>query len=207
MTSETLPTSSGEATIRAISFLVLFACLASLPRAAAAQREDATPRPGDRVRLWAPFSGLAGDEAVWVGRRDGELRLRPDGEVRTVPVRDVERLEVERRTGSHLGVGALIGGITGATLTTGFLVVYCSDPDTVCDAEEVLLASAYFGLPPLGVGSLVGLAVGRHEWLEVELGRRGGGSGPGPTPGAPGLGPAPGGALELRVGVAVPVGG
>ena len=159
-----------------------------------AQQGEAELRPGDRVRLWAPFAGFAGEHATMVDRRERTLVLRRHGATRRVPMADVEQLEVRRRVGDHLGRGALVGGITGAAAATVFLVPFCGDPDTVCEADEVFRVIGLVGVPPLLVGSLVGLAVPRHAWLEVGLE-------PGPE-GRPGAGRRD---VRLEAGVEVPV--
>lgn len=154
----------GVSAAAATMLLLLFA------GSGAAQEATEPLRPGDRIRVWAPFAGISGEEGRLVEHADSLLLLRSSGRSFEVPLADVDRVEVERRVGNHLGAGALIGGVTGVALTTAFLIPFCGDSDTVCEADEVVQSIGFIGLPAVVLGSVVGLVVGRYEWVEVDLG-------------------------------------
>jgi len=65
----------------------------------------------------------------------------------------------EGATRSHTGTGLLIGGLVGAAVTTVFLIGFCSDPDTSCQADEVGRAALVFAVPAAAVGALIGWLV------------------------------------------------
>ncbi len=76
----------------------------------------------------------------------------------TVPVEI--RKSVSR---THTETGLLIGGLVGVGVTTAFLVLFCSDPDTSCGAGEVATAAMVFTLPTAAVGALIGSLVQTEE--------------------------------------------
>ena len=52
--------------------------------------------------------------------------------------------------------GLLVGAAIGAAATTAFLVAFCSDPDTTCQADEVARAALIIGVPFAAAGALIG---------------------------------------------------
>ncbi len=90
----------------------------------------------------------------------GELlqRHRPGQSVESARV-SLNPLQGSSATRSHAGTGLLIGGLVGVAATTVFLVGFCSDPDTVCGADEVGRAVLVFLVPPAVVGALIGSLV------------------------------------------------
>ncbi len=176
-------------TLLAASLLVL------LPTTAATGQESAADlESGDRIRIWASAAGLHGERAVLVETTPSDLRIRRDRAGLRVPLEQIGQLEVLRRTGERWRQGALVGGGVGAALTTAFLIPFCGDPDTVCDAGTYLRTIGLLGATSAAAGALLGLAVGEHAWVVVELDRSGASSSPVGS-GAPGLAVN----LELRV--------
>jgi hypothetical protein len=57
---------------------------------------------------------------------------------------------------SHTATGLLVGGIIGAAATTVFLIGFCSDPDTKCEADEVGRAVLFIAVPAAALGALIG---------------------------------------------------
>lgn len=164
----------GRRAAAAVTAVMVLLALAAPARGQDGQESVDGLRPGDRVRVWAPFAGFHGEDAA-VAEEPGSrlLRLRRGGGHQEVPLEEIEVMKVERRVGNHMSDGALVGGVTGATVATLFLFPYCDSLDTGCGIDNVLGVFAVLGLPPFAVGSLVGLAVGRHEWMQVELSVRG----------------------------------
>jgi hypothetical protein len=62
-------------------------------------------------------------------------------------------------TRSHARTGLLIGGLVGAAATAIFLVGFCDDPDTKCDADEVGRAVVLIALPTAAAGALIGALI------------------------------------------------
>ena len=56
----------------------------------------------------------------------------------------------------HTTTGLLIGAAVGAAATTAFLIAFCSDSDTVCQADEVGRAALIIGVPITALGALIG---------------------------------------------------
>lgn len=63
----------------------------------------------------------------------------------------------------HTGTGLLIGGLVGAAATTVFLIGFCSDPDTSCEADEVVRAAVIIGVPCAAAGALIGWLIKTDE--------------------------------------------
>lgn len=57
---------------------------------------------------------------------------------------------------SRTTTGLLIGAAIGAAATTVFLIGFCSDPDTACQADEVARAALIIGVPFAAAGALIG---------------------------------------------------
>jgi hypothetical protein len=57
---------------------------------------------------------------------------------------------------SRATTGLLIGAAIGAAATTVFLLGFCSDPDTTCQADEVARAALIIGVPFAAAGALIG---------------------------------------------------
>jgi hypothetical protein len=91
--------------------------------------------------VWQP-------EATWAGRPSlhrSDWSLRP-----LVPA------AAEPETRTHTLTGLLIGGLVGAAATTVFLVAFCGDPDTRCEADEVGRAALIIAVPAAAAGALIG---------------------------------------------------
>ena len=90
----------------------------------------------------------------------GELLQRhgPGQRVESAHV-SLNPLQGSSATRPHAGTGLLVGGLVGVAATTVFLVGFCSDPDTVCGADEVGRAVLVFLIPPAVVGAIIGSLV------------------------------------------------
>jgi hypothetical protein len=122
---------------------------------------------GARVRV----SSTACPECFVIGRlqrfdADG-VSLRLDGETTGFPVDSIASLAVSR---GKSWVPPVVGGAGAFFVSTGiFLAVFCNDPDTSCDAQPVLIASALIGLPSAGIGALLGSLLRKERWEPVPV--------------------------------------
>ena len=66
-------------------------------------------------------------------------------------------------TRSHTGTGLLVGAAVGVAATTGFLVVFCNDPDTQCGIDEVGRATLIIAVPITALGALIGSLIHSEE--------------------------------------------
>jgi hypothetical protein len=102
-----------------------------------------------------------------VDLRNDTLRIElPDGAVAPVPRRRLAGLEVQRLSRAP-GTGALAGGIVGAIAAGLFAAGFCSDPDTLCEADEYVRIAAFIGGPPLVAGAIIGTLIRRQKWVPV----------------------------------------
>jgi hypothetical protein len=62
-------------------------------------------------------------------------------------------------TRTHTRTGLLIGSVVGVAATTVFLVGFCGDPDTACQADEIGRAVVLIALPCAAAGALIGWLV------------------------------------------------
>jgi hypothetical protein len=157
--------------------LVVLALLAGRPADAVGQAlEELTP--GARIRVH-PESGCP--QCSVTGRLEllegGRLELRTDEELLSFPLDSIRTLEVSR---GKSWVPPVVGGVGGFFLSTGiFLAVFCSDPDTSCDGQNVAIVALVIGAPVGGIGTLIGLLLADERWAELPLGRLGVAAGPG----------------------------
>ena len=122
---------------------------------------------GDRVRVHV------GDESGWhVGSAQsidaGSILIRGGGEVRAFLLAEVDSVEVSLGV-SHLAkpgaiVGALLGGIAGATASAQFCI-----HSGFCYVGTTVLFSAVAA----GGGALLGVLFRRESWAGVPVGRPG----------------------------------
>jgi len=125
--------------------------------------------PGARVRITrtddqAPrlvgtLARVTGD-TLWLASRAGAdpaIALRVG----------VRRLEVSLGRRSHVARGAIIGAIVGGAATGLFLAAFCSDPDTLCEADEFAKVGLIIGLPPVALGTAIGLIASHERWVPV----------------------------------------
>jgi hypothetical protein len=131
--------------------LVVLALLAGRPADAVGQaHEELTP--GTRIRVH-PESGCP--QCSVTGRLEllegGRLELRTDEELLSFPLDSIRTLEVSR---GKSWVPPVVGGVGGFFLSTGiFLAVFCSDPDTSCDGQNVAIVALVVGAPVGGIGT------------------------------------------------------
>jgi len=156
---------------------LLLALLAARPAGAVGQ-ELPELTPGTRIRL-QPESGCL--ECSVTGRLEllggGRLELRVDEDLLAFPLDSIRSLEVSR---GKSWVPPVVGGVGGFFLSTGiFLAVFCSDPDTSCDGQNVAIVSLVVGAPVGAIGTLIGLLLADERWEELPLDRLGVAAGPG----------------------------
>lgn len=123
------------------------------------------PPTGARVRVVARGIAPGPVVAAVAGRHTDSLILDLEGgRRRAVPVTSITRLEISRGRKSKVVTGAAMGLILGTAATGAFLAMFCSDPDTLCESDEVLRALAIIATPPTALGALIGLAVRVERW-------------------------------------------
>lgn len=111
------------------------------------------PPTGARVRVVARGIAPGPVVAAVAGRHTDSLILDLEGgRRRAVPVTSITRLEISRGRKSKVVTGAAMGLILGTAATGAFLAMFCSDPDTLCESDEVLRALAIIATPPDGPG-------------------------------------------------------
>ncbi len=158
----------GDAGLRAPLLLLALAVAAARPADAVGQ--DLTKlSPGTRVRVYpesdGPRSAVTGKLELLEG---GRLELQSDDELLSFPLDSIGALEVSR---GKSWVPPVAGGVGGFLLSTGiFLAVFCSDPDTSCDGENVAIVALIIGAPVGGIGALLGLLLANERWEELPLG-------------------------------------
>lgn len=160
-----------------------------LPSGTRAQTGDLVST-GARVRVVAVRFARLPTIATVAGWRGDSLLLDVSGGPRLpVSLASIASLEVSRGRKSKLVTGAVVGLGVGTAATAAFLGMFCNDPDTLCEADEVWRAFVLIALPTSAAGALIGAAVRVERWEPVPLARLRTGSPAGP-PGS-----------RLRVGV------
>ena len=157
----------------AISMLVPAWLVWSSPAVVDAQATDSLPIPA-RVRVIAP-PFLSGPTIATVTAR-GPAFLVLDIPARgslSIPLGSIQRLDISRGRKTRTGTGALVGLLVGTAATAVFLAGFCSDPDTLCQTDEVGLAFVLIAGPPTLVGALIGAAVRSEDWDRISLQRFG----------------------------------
>jgi hypothetical protein len=145
--------------MKAIATAVTLAVLA----ATAAAAQDAAP--GSQVvrvhlRDDATVQGFLRGNS-----KDEVVLFTSDGRYRHLPWSDVQRLEVRRRTGTHLKRGALMGVFLWASL------MFAASIDRLEDAGPASWESAAVLAGGVGLGAAVGKGVPRYGWVPTEPGR------------------------------------
>jgi hypothetical protein len=130
-------------------------------------------RQGDWVRVRRAGEAGGGIEGrVWAIERDTlVLADRARSWERSVTLGSLRSLEVRRDHGNYAVTGALVGAGLGVSAGLLFGIPFCSGADTVCNTDEYLRIITYLVLPPIAVGTLVGLMIPRREWEAVPLDR------------------------------------
>lgn len=82
-----------------------------------------------------------------------------------VPVGEIQRLEVRRRTGTHFRRGALMGVFLWASL------MFAASIDSLQDAGPASWQSAAILAGGAGLGAAIGKGVPRYGWVATEPGR------------------------------------
>ncbi len=156
--------------VRPITFLV--AVLAATPLSTVNAQDSPQVKPGDRVRVTAPYLGIRKQAGRFETRRGDTLVVAAPDSTMMFPVVFVMRLEVSRGRKSAVGRGALIGFLVGAgggaIAGAAALSEGCVDGDG-CPALGALVGGAFFGLVGTGIGAVVGALSKAERWEEVPL--------------------------------------
>jgi hypothetical protein len=142
--------------------IVLAVTLAALTGASVSAADTAETTPMVRLRLHnsSTVQGfLRGNSA------DELVVYASDGRYRHVPLRDVQRFEVRRRTGTHVKRGAVMGAFLWASL------MFAASIDTLEDAGPASWQSAAILAGGVGLGAAAGRTVPRYGWVPAEPGR------------------------------------
>jgi hypothetical protein len=144
--------------------------LAAVPFAPLCAQESVRVTRGDWVRIWTAASTQL-EGRVWAIELDTVVITDDDRTwERSTTVGDIKQLEVRRDRGTYVATGALVGTGVGVTAGLLFALGFCGG-DTLCEADEYFRIFAILVLPPITVGTLVGLAIPKREWETVPLDR------------------------------------
>ena len=125
---------------------------------------------GARVRVSRPGRAVLTGSVARVTPDSFWLRLADRADPVPIGRREPDRVDLSRGSRSYAGQGALIGLGVGAVATTLFLVGFCNDPDTRCEADEYLRAALIIGTPPVLAGAGIGLLIRKERWQPLRLG-------------------------------------
>jgi hypothetical protein len=144
--------------------VVLAAALAALSAGSAQAQEaagsGATPTVRASLRDGSTVQGfLRGNSA------DELVIFTRDRSYRHVPLPEVQKLEVRRRTGSHAKRGAVMGVFLWASL------MFAASIDRLEDAGPASWESGAILAGSAGLGALIGKGFSRHGWVETEPAR------------------------------------
>ena len=143
-----------RATAIAVTLIVLTGAVADAQDGAGA---DARPIVRVRLRDDSTVQGfLRGNSA------DEVVVFTSDRRYRHLPLADVDRFEVRRRTGSHVKRGALMGAFLWASL------MFAASIDSLEDAGPASWQSAAILAGGAGLGAAVGRDVPRYGWVPTE---------------------------------------
>lgn len=152
-------------------FLLLSLGVWLVPPAGAFCQEPTRAEPGDTIRV--ATSGEPRVKGLLVAWENDRLVVRPHGEEtdRTIPLANVEEVELYAGMKRNAGRGALIGGGVGAGFGLVAGVAAASDDSGLIDfgAEIIPLSAALFGGVGAGVGALLGDAFSTERWVTVPL--------------------------------------
>ncbi len=129
------------------------------PQVGPGTRVRITPTDDEAPRRIGTLARVTRD-TLWLAPRAGADPV-------IAPRSGVRRLEVSLGRRSHVARGALIGAIVGGAATGLFLAAFCSDPDTRCGADEVAKVGLLLGLPPVALGTAIGLIASHERWAPV----------------------------------------
>ncbi len=161
---------------------ILVAILAFVPLASTAQETPTAQvplQPGERVRVTGHlcqtfFSNCGGARpehsvGTFVTWNADTLVMESNGDIIALPLDSVTTLEVSVGRKSHAGVGAGIGGLTGAVIGATVSLATCDGffPPHVC----ALVGGFVFGAGGALVGVIVGASKKTERWVSVPLNR------------------------------------
>jgi hypothetical protein len=135
-----------------------------------------------RVRVVAPpFLSTPTIATATVRRADSLVLQVPARGTMVVPIAAIQALEISHGRHRKTSTGALVGAVVGSVAATLFLVGFCRDPDTACQADEVARAVVIIAVPPTVVGTLIGAAIWTERWDRLPIERLGVRSGQSPA--------------------------
>ena len=144
--------------------------LAAAPFASLTAQESARVKRGDWVRVRTSAATYEG--RVWAIELDTVVITDDDRSwERVTTVGEMRALEVRRDRGTYVATGALVGTGVGVSAGLVFGIGFCSGADTVCEADEYFRILAILVLPPITVGTVVGLLIPKREWDTIPLDR------------------------------------
>lgn len=97
--------------------------------------------------------------------KDEVVVFASDGRYRHVPLSDIQRFEVRRRTGTHVKRGAVMGVFLWASL------MFAASINSLEDAGPASWESAAVMAGSVGLGAAIGKGVPRYGWVPTEPGR------------------------------------
>jgi hypothetical protein len=147
-----------------MTVIALAATLVALTGAVAGAQDGAGPEftPIVRVRLRDDTTVrgfLRGNSA------DEVVVFTSEGRYRHLPLADVQRFEVRRRTGAHVKRGAVMGAFLWASL------MFAASINRLEDAGPASWESASLLAGGVALGAAVGKSVPRYGWVPAEPGR------------------------------------
>ena len=146
--------------MRAIALAATLVVLTTAADARDGAAAEATPIVRVRLRNDSVVQGfLRGNSA------DEVVVFASDGQYRHVPLADVQRFEVRRRTGTHVRRGAVMGVFLWASLMFAASINRLEDAGAASWESGALLAGS------VGLGAAIGKTVPRYGWVPTEPGR------------------------------------
>jgi hypothetical protein len=97
--------------------------------------------------------------------KDEVVVYASDRQYRHVPLADIQRFEVRRRTGTYAKRGAVMGVFLWASL------MFAASIDTLEDAGPASWESGAVLAGSVALGAVVGKSVPRYGWVQTEPGR------------------------------------
>jgi hypothetical protein len=156
--------------MRAIAIAFTLVVLAGVAEAQDGDGTVSTPVVRVRLRDDSTVKGFLRGNSV-----DEIVVFTSDDRYRHVPLADVQRFEVRRRTGSHAKRGAVMGAFLWASL------MFAASIDRLEDAGPGSWESAAILAGGAGLGAAIGKGVPRFGWVPTQPGRLSGALDPPPV--------------------------
>jgi len=142
--------------------------VAMLPAATRLAPQDSTPlAAGERVRVTAPAMSPTPIVGAFARLGADTLVIETPVSTRRFPRASVTRLEVSTGRRSHVGQGALYGGIVGAGVAALALGSSSLCADLEAGGTCALVGAAGGGVAGVLLGALIGSATKSDRWEEV----------------------------------------